>query len=246
VVVTFQEKFKRPPIDVVLLWDAVDRVPIAKWKVGFHQAAALSRNGRRVATYSAGHIRVWDAATGGPVAAFPEPAADNRVVALVIDPRGDRVALVLATEVHVWDVPSRRLIRTIDTTRRPYYPYLFSPDGDVFACQTVVREVDFSRGGGHVLTAWDVTRGRELFQMRREAPFPSPAFSPDGKLLAVPEANVIHLLAFPSGERLATLRGHSTFVGAVAFAPDGRRLFTGSTDSNLEIWNVEPWGHEGA
>jgi Tol biopolymer transport system component len=41
-----------------------------------------------------------------------------------------------------------------------------------------------------------------------------------------------------SGARLMTLSGHSGAVTAVAFAPSGRTLVSGSTDKSLKIWDA--------
>jgi WD40 repeat protein len=38
--------------------------------------------------------------------------------------------------------------------------------------------------------------------------------------------------------QLCTLTGHSDAVLSVAFSPDGKRVVSGSHDSDLKIWNV--------
>ena len=41
-----------------------------------------------------------------------------------------------------------------------------------------------------------------------------------------------------NGRLVATLKGHSASVFAVAFSPDGRRLATGSDNGELKLWDV--------
>ena len=56
----------------------------------------------------------------------------------------------------------------------------------------------------------------------------------------------------PVGLKLRhTLRGHTSWIGRIAWAPDGRWLASGSDDTNVNIWSAESWtlarqlrGHE--
>jgi WD40 repeat protein len=40
------------------------------------------------------------------------------------------------------------------------------------------------------------------------------------------------------GRFLDVLKGHTAFVKALAFSPDGKTLATGSFDSTIKLWNV--------
>src|SRR5262249_32679900 len=42
----------------------------------------------------------------------------------------------------------------------------------------------------------------------------------------------------PLGRLVATYHGHTDFVQAVAFRPDGRELATGSLDGSVKVWNL--------
>ena len=42
-----------------------------------------------------------------------------------------------------------------------------------------------------------------------------------------------------SGTELSTLTRHSGWVNAVAVAPDGRRAISASTDTTLNMWDLE-------
>jgi hypothetical protein len=237
---SYQRQYQRQPSDVVTTWDLSNLRPVSQWGLGIHEQAAVSPDGRRLATYSAGRVRVWDSATGDPIAEIPH-VATGTCMAILFDPAGRRVALLLATRIQILDVPSRRLIHTIPLPHSPIPPAIFSPDGNTFASLTSLGGTAAAPAGEHVLTLWDLERGRELRQLRRPARFLTAAFSPDGKHLALNDMTAIHLLEISSGNRLATLRGHPLQVTQVAFTPDGRQLHSTSPDYIHRIWDLRSW-----
>jgi len=42
-----------------------------------------------------------------------------------------------------------------------------------------------------------------------------------------------------SGKPLKELRGHSSYINEIAFAPDGMRLVTGSSDGAVKVWDAK-------
>ena len=103
---------------------------------------------------------------------------------------------------------------------------------------------------------WDATSGRRLpnpFGNRAVASLTSgelddpsealeritnAAFSPDGRIVALVEGSVIHLMDAVSGAEVATLTGHRSDVVSVAFTADGQRLVSGGSDGTLRVWSV--------
>ena len=65
------------------------------------------------------------------------------------------------------------------------------------------------------------------------------AFSRDGKRLATNDKQIVYVWDTRTGDRLATLEGHSAGVMSVAFHPDGSRLVTSSPDGTIRLWDVE-------
>ena len=65
------------------------------------------------------------------------------------------------------------------------------------------------------------------------------AFSPDGKLCAISTHDVDNTLVVEtkSWSQVARLLGHTSQIHSIAFAPDGRRIATGSDDNLVKLWD---------
>jgi WD40 repeat protein len=65
------------------------------------------------------------------------------------------------------------------------------------------------------------------------------AIAPNGKLLALSgPGGAIHIRSAWTGKDLTVLKGHTAAVNALAFAPDGKSLASGSDDMTALIWDV--------
>ncbi|MFN4261064.1 MAG: protein kinase domain-containing protein [Gemmataceae bacterium] len=63
------------------------------------------------------------------------------------------------------------------------------------------------------------------------------ALSPDGKLAAAANGNLVHLWDTATGQLHAILHGHTDTVRFVTFAPDGQTVASGSLDGIVKIWD---------
>lgn len=66
----------------------------------------------------------------------------------------------------------------------------------------------------------------------------SVAFSPDSTLLATGIDNDISIWHVAESRQLMILSGHSSWVQAISFSPDGQLLASGSNDQTIRLWNV--------
>ena len=84
---------------------------------------------------------------------------------------------------------------------------------------------------------WETVSGKE--RGRFPASGGVPAFSPDGRLLAVGGPDAVRVWDVCGGKELARLEGHAGAVLWVTFTPDGRRLLTAGADSTALVWDAD-------
>jgi eukaryotic-like serine/threonine-protein kinase len=227
----------------VRLWDIRLR-PAATLFSGHRDwtwALSYSPDGQVLASASKdGTVKLWNSQSGQELASLEHGSWVN-AVAFSAD------GMVLATGsddavVRLWNVATRELISTIRGHRDVVECVAFSPAGNLVASGSKDGEV----------ALWDSATQAEL------ARFPADksklawaiAFSPDGKSLAVAEANrsfffwdtpappSVKVWDLASRRLVARLNGHVGDVRAVAFSPDGKTLASGSDDGSMRLWKT--------
>ena len=178
-------------------------------------------------------VRVWDAAGRKLVSTLR--GNDANVNAVAFHPDGLRLATGGEDKkVRIWSIAAESLIMDLPTQDFGVMGVAWSPDGQMLAALHYDE-----------LLVWDVQEQTVVYKQDRERIRVRPtglAFSPDGRLLAVPTGEAVAVLAVDSrsmrAEEVAELRGHAGQVTGVVFSPDGSLLATSSEDGTARVWGV--------
>ncbi|WP_165226488.1 WD40 repeat domain-containing serine/threonine protein kinase [Aquisphaera insulae] len=219
----------------IRLWDVPSMLAdptILRGHDSYLYAVAVDPLGRWIATGAWDNvIRLWDAASGLPVAVLE--GHSGWISDLAFSPDGGRLASRASdSTVRIWDPAAREMkavFREVGWDRWCPQGLAFRPDGAVLAA------ADHGR-----VRLWDVGSGRERPPL--DHPIHSAqavAFSPDGRRLAVSgddtDAAVIDA---ETGRSVTRLRGHADRIPTIAYSPDGLRLLTGSEDHTARLWDA--------
>jgi WD40 repeat protein len=160
------------------------------------------------------------------------------VMSVAFAPDGRRIASGSLDEtVRIWDVASGQVVKSFAEDLAPVLSVAFARErwlaAGTLAREARVLEVD---GGGRG-DKLSVPRGDDAGEPDS---IMSVAFSDDGRRLAAAGADRTIKLWEPQAAAPLTLKGHESFVAAVAFAPGGRRIASlGFSDKTLRLWDAQ-------
>lgn len=181
-------------------------------------AAALSPDGKLLASSLGAEIRLWDAITGKLFLTL-EAHADP-VLAAVFSPNGKFIASgSYDYTVRLWDTVKGRLLHTLKDHTASVWDIVFSPDGTLLA----------SVSGDNIVRLWDTATGAALYVFENQycGRRGSIAFSFDGKTFASISGDngMVVLRDTMTGSVRHTLAGgRNCEVHTIAFSPNGRLL----------------------
>ena len=172
---------------------------------------------------------LWATATGEVLRTleFDAGAAGGRAsCGAAVAPDGGAVAFV-AGAVCLGSTATGQIVRTLDVGGG-VTNLAFSRDAQTLACGMECGQVRL----------WSAATGallRTLDGFVEEAPL---VFSPDGRSIAAASETTVRLWSCSTAEVLKEMEGHRYSVLAVAFAPDGATLASGSDDTEVRLWST--------
>lgn len=196
--------------------------------------AQLSADGGRVIgepVAEPGRLVLWDTTDGERVAEL-DTGEDIRHVA--VDRAGGRV-LWLGTEraPRLWVPDAAPGARDVRRPRGERWERAVVA-GAHFALVGVAGWVEFGR-----VDRFDDPDAHRLERISNERSH-GPAIAPDGRRLAVASSDKkVVVFDLDTGDRVATLTGHTSAATALSFLGDSRRLLSAGPDGTLRLWDVD-------
>jgi len=214
------------------LWDAATGRLVREFKHPYVQHAALSPDGRRLVTVGDDRrVVMWDAATGGQIAALQDHELGITYVEFSAD---GRWFLTAAKDdlVRVRNASDGKAIATLQVPARTLLSAaMFSPDARWILS---VNTDEPPR-----LWDWQRAPGASAFELSgHTGSVIAASFNPDStRLVTADDGNTARVWDVAAGRNVYTLE-HEEFLTDAAFSADGRWIVTTSVDRTAALWEA--------
>jgi RNA polymerase sigma factor (sigma-70 family) len=191
-------------------------------------AAAISPDGKTIATGQSKGAKLLDATTGKELVNLYQ----RLTLCTAFSPDGTMLATGHLTTVKVWDVTTGQERASLEGHTKNCHSVAFAPDSKTLATAS------------ETIRLWNVSTGGELRRFnpkgQEDRVLYCVAFSPDGKKLASAEGpdKSVKLWDVATGNELKTFQGHTKGVIAVAFSPDGKTLASAGGEGEIKLWDI--------
>ncbi len=237
--------------NTVRVWDAdsgrqIHRL-VGHGEVGGRRVLRFTPDGRRLVSWGDDfYLRVFDATTGKalrelrptpPGMELPQDGAQRGIRELLfhlqaaLRPDGGELLITSETGIHLFDVATGKLRRTLASEGAPLMHLQGSPDQKSLLL--------YRQSERDELVPWEVVRlatGKTV--LRFGGAYIAPAWSRDSRTIAVSVGQHIVLWETATGQVRLDMPAGAVEIRSIALSPDGRYLATGLVDSTALVWDL--------
>ncbi len=194
-----------------------------------------------------GNIIIWNT-SNGEIVHLLRHQPFNQLTSLSFSPNGSILASCgqywfrnppgsenwsAETSIHLWDVCSGLLLKTVKKIDTQFQGIIFSPNGKLIAfCENAFNET-------YSVKVWNMSSDKFLYFGEHNHDINTLGFSPDSTLLASGSGDTtIKIWNVSSGTLVKTLTEHTDAVNSVKISLNGQILASASDDSSIILWNV--------
>ena len=198
---------------------------------------AATPDGTRFVTGSADRtVRVWETATGKPLATFTSAALPTAgetrevgVSAVGVSPDGQYVAAgTVEGTLHLWPMAADDESRKAADAAEPLWAVATSPGGQTYA----------TAGADKLIRLYDAPTGKLLTTLTgHAAAAPALAYLSDTALVTGSGDKLVKLWDTATGQA-TDLAGHTSAVLAVTTVPAEKRVYSGGLDKAVRAWDA--------
>lgn len=199
-----------------------------------------------------GGVKIWDLESGGePIHLLSESGLAS--IPLSADGKFYIANLERGKGIGIFELESRKQIKSFEFEKERPFAASFSPDGKLFAVQLLEeKDEKKSRKRKVILSIRDVSNGNELSRIENITPNQY-VFSPDSKKIAfIPNGKspldffsnktTIKMLDIAAAKELykinAVMETGNEFVSKIAFSSDGK-TFAAEDKNTIKLWETE-------
>lgn len=142
-------------------------------------------------------------------------------------PDGNSVAIALTNTVQIWNIPTDKLVNSLDVSNTDLTILKWSPDGQKLLDTSI-----------NTIQLWNTENYQPSATITETGTFESVEFSPDSKkLVTTILENEAELWDASSGNQLFVFKGGDDFTNSAHFNPNGTEIVTTGNKGSIHIWD---------